>query len=70
MLCWLSALSNVWIGHTTSPWFSERELDTRFDAVRRFMGFGIPCVIWITTHPQWDNARVLERALARIIHPP
>lgn len=63
MLCWLSALSNVWVGHTTSPWFSQEALDVRFAAIKRYIAFGIPSVVWITIHPRWDNVKVLQRAL-------
>jgi hypothetical protein len=62
MLLWLAALPNVWVGNTLSAWFAEDELESRVAAVRRFIGFGVPTVIWITTHPQWDNKRVLRRA--------
>jgi hypothetical protein len=66
MLCWLAGLRNVWVGTSASVWFDRAELDQRFAAVRRFLDFGIPSVIWITTAPDWDNQPVLERALSLV----
>ena len=63
MLCWLAALRNAWVGHSTSAWFHPEETDHRFAQIRRFLAFGIPSVIWITTHPEWDNQPILDRAL-------
>lgn len=66
MLCWLAGLRNVWVGTTVSAWFDQVELDHRFAAVQRFLDFGIPSVIWITSAPDWDNQPVLERALSLV----
>lgn len=64
MLCWLAELRNVFaVGHTVAGWFSREELDQRFHAIQRFIGFGIPTTIWITTHRGWDNGTILNRAL-------
>lgn len=63
MLCWLGALRNCWTGHTVSGWLSSEELDVRFEAIERFISFGIPCVIWIVTHATWNNTPPLKRAL-------
>ena len=63
MMAWLTALPNVWVGHTVSAWFSPLELEDKFTAIRRFLDFGVPTAVWITTRPGWDNGPVLERAL-------
>jgi len=68
MLHWLAALPNVWVGHTVSAWFDPMELEHRFTCVERFIEFGIPSVVWITTSSNWDNAPVLRRAL-RLVPP-
>jgi hypothetical protein len=64
MLCWLGALRNCWTGHTVSAGLSAEELEVRFGAIERFISFGIPSMVWLVTHPTWDNRAVLERALA------
>lgn len=61
MLAWLAALQNTWAGHTVSAAFSPREVDVRFDAIRRFVDWGIPSVVWIATRVGWENEAVLER---------
>jgi hypothetical protein len=66
MLCWLGALSNIWVGSTVSGWLDPGELDHRFRAIERFISYDIPSVVWITTHPTWDNQSVLERALTLV----
>ena len=64
MLAWLSALRNAWTGHTVAAGgLSPDELDVRFDSIRRFLDWGVPCAIWIVTHPDWDDRGVLDRAL-------
>jgi len=64
MLAWLSALRNAWTGHTVAAeGLSPEELEVRFASIRRYLAWGVPCAIWIVTHPSWDNLRVLDRAL-------
>lgn len=62
MLAWLSALPNIWVGHTVSAWLSSDELEVRLRAIERFIAWGIPSAVWIATRDEWDNAAVLERA--------
>ena len=64
MLRWLAALPNVWVLHSVSAWLSPDELDSRFQAIERFIAFGVPTAISIVTSPDFaDNEAVLERAL-------
>jgi hypothetical protein len=63
MMAWLSALRNLWVGHTVSAWLSDEELEARFASIERFLRWGIPSVIWVATHRDWQNDRVVRRAL-------
>lgn len=63
MLSWLGALRNCWVGTTVAGWLSDEELAVRFEAIERFISFGIPCLIWVVTHSTWDNDAPLRRAL-------
>lgn len=63
MLEWAAALPNLWVGVTVSGWFSEAENEARFAALQRLIEFGIPTVVWIASHPDWDNGPVVRRAV-------
>lgn len=63
MLCWASALRNLWVGHSVSAAFHEAELDVRLASIARFLEYRIPAVVWIVTHEGWDNEAVLRRVL-------
>jgi hypothetical protein len=62
MLRWAAALPNLWVGATVSGWFSEAESEARWAGIERLMAFDVPTVIWITTHPSWDNESIVRRA--------
>ena len=66
MMAWLAALDNVVVGHSVSAWFSAEELEARFDAIQRFLDWGIPTVIWVVTDSDWANEPVLERAIGLV----
>lgn len=66
MLAWLTTLRNAWCGHTVSASLSPEELDVRFEAIRRFLDWDIPAVLWIATRVDWDNEAVLRRARALV----
>jgi hypothetical protein len=66
MLDWLASLPNVWVGHTVSAWFGPDELDHRFACLDRYLDFGIPSAVWISTSPRWENGPVVQRALQRV----
>ncbi len=59
----LASLTNCWCIHTLSGWMSPDELDMRFEAVARYMDFGIPSVAYVVTSSQWQNDDVAHRAL-------
>jgi hypothetical protein len=62
VLRWAAALPNLWVGGTVSGWFSAAENAARFAAIDRFIEFGIPMVVWVATHPEWDNDGIIKRA--------
>ncbi|MHB8995203.1 MAG: DNA methyltransferase [Armatimonadota bacterium] len=66
MMAWLAALDNVVVGHSVSAWLSSEALEMRFAAIERFLDWGVPTVIWVVTDEGWDNAPVLERAVAMV----
>lgn len=64
MLRWLAALDNAWVLHSVSPWLDQKEQDSRFAAIARFLDFGVPTAISIVTSPDFaGNDAVAERAL-------
>jgi len=63
MLRWAASIPTIWVGHTISCWFSEPENEARLAAIRRYIEFGVPTVIWITTSPEWPNGEMVRRAL-------
>lgn len=59
----LASLKNCWTSHTVSGWFGSEELEFRYQAIARFIKFGVPTVVSICSREDWDNDGVLRRIL-------
>jgi DNA (cytosine-5)-methyltransferase 1 len=63
MLCWAAALPNLVVGVSVSAWLSDDELESRLNAIRHLLDFGVQTRVWICTDPAWDNWSVADRVL-------
>lgn len=61
-----ASLRNFVAGHTLSGWFGEDDLENRVRAIKRFLAFGVPSVVWIATSPDYDNQKALDLALSLV----